>query len=200
MWQGYSYLKSSGLFYFLPGICTHNKWLYPEFQFTATNFMSMAAKLSDLVDETSGAKVQMEGHADMPSQSAKDPWELEALDSSPSHSPSWSPTCRMPSSHPNAKYCLEICMTLMEELGGNIPTSHSWMAPLWKICCAVLELDSPKQLWHARVGQFFSMRDIQWGRAWLQMRLEMLHSYSQEQVHGLENWPTSLQTQWQSRG
>ena len=27
----------------------------------------------------------------------------------------------------------------------------------------------------------------------------MLHSYSQEQVHGLENWPTSLLTPWQSK-
>ena len=38
--------------------------------------MSMAAKLSDLVDETSGANLQMESHAKMPPQSAKDPWEL----------------------------------------------------------------------------------------------------------------------------
>ena len=29
------------------------------------------------------------------------------------------------------------------------------------------------------------------------MRLEMLHSYSQELVHGWENQPTSLLTQWQ---
>ena len=40
--------------------------------------MSMAAKLSGLVDKTSGANLQMEGHADMPSQSAKDLWESEA--------------------------------------------------------------------------------------------------------------------------
>ena len=47
--------------------------------------MSIAAKLSDLVDKTSGANLQMEGHADIPSQSAKDLQELEALGSSPSH-------------------------------------------------------------------------------------------------------------------
>ena len=52
--------------------------------------MSMAAKLSNLVDETSGANLQMEGHVDVPSQSAKDLQELEALDSSPSCLPSWS--------------------------------------------------------------------------------------------------------------
>ena len=35
----------------------NNKWLYLEFQFTATNFMSMTAKLSDLADETSGVEL-----------------------------------------------------------------------------------------------------------------------------------------------
>ena len=92
--------------------------------------MSMAAKSSDLVDEMSGANLQMEGHNDVPAQSAKDLWELEALDSPPSHSPSWSPAQRPLSSCPNMKYCLDICVTLMEELGAIPPPSHSWMAPL----------------------------------------------------------------------
>ena len=77
----------------------------------------MAAKSSDLVDETSGVNLQMKGHADMPSQSAKDLWELEALDSALSCLPSWSPAQRPPSSCPNMKYCLDICVTLTEELG-----------------------------------------------------------------------------------
>ena len=51
----------------------------------------MAAKSSDLVGETSGAKSPVEGNVDVPSQSAKDQWEPEASDSSPSHSPSWFP-------------------------------------------------------------------------------------------------------------
>ena len=34
--------------------------------------MSMAAKSSNLVDETYGANLQIEGHVDMPPQSAKD--------------------------------------------------------------------------------------------------------------------------------
>ena len=55
--------------------------------------MSVAAKSSDLVDETSGANPQMESHADMPPQSAKDLWEPE--DSSPSHLLSWSPARRL---------------------------------------------------------------------------------------------------------
>ena len=92
--------------------------------------MSMAAKSSDLVDEMSGANLQTEGHVDVLTQGLKDLWEPEALDGSPSHSPSWSPAQRMPSSCPNMKYCLEICVILMEELGTVPPPSHSWTAPL----------------------------------------------------------------------
>ena len=90
----------------------------------------MTAKLSNLVDKTSGANLQMEGHVDMPSQSAKDLWESEALGSSPSCLPSWSLARRPLSSHPNTKHCLEIHETLTEELGAVPPPSHSWMAPL----------------------------------------------------------------------
>ena len=92
--------------------------------------MSMAAKSSDLADETSGANLQMEGHEDVPAQSAKDPSELEVLDSPLSHLPSWSPAQRMLSSCPNMKYSLDICVTLREELGAIPLPSHSWMAPL----------------------------------------------------------------------
>ena len=70
--------------------------------------MSMAAKSSDLVDKMSGANLQVDGHAEVPTQGAKDLWELEAEDSSPSHLPSWSPAQRLPSSCSNTKYCLEI--------------------------------------------------------------------------------------------
>ena len=90
----------------------------------------MAAKLSDLVDETSGANLQIEGHKDVPAQSAKDLWEPEVLDSPPTHLLSWSLAWRLPSSHPNMKYCLDICVTLMEELGAIPLLSHSWMATL----------------------------------------------------------------------
>ena len=72
----------------------------------------------------------MDGHVDVPTQSMKDPWEPEAEDSSPSHSPSGSPVQRPQSSHPNIKYCLEIQVTLMEDLGAIPQPSHSRMAPL----------------------------------------------------------------------
>ena len=59
----------------------------------------------------------MEGHGHVLAQSAKDLQELEVLGSPPFCSPSWSPTQRLLSSHPNMKYCLEIHVTLTEELG-----------------------------------------------------------------------------------
>ena len=68
----------------------------------------MAAKSSDLIDKMSGANLQTEGHVDVPTQSAKDPWEPEEEDSSPCHSLSWSLAQRWLFSHPNMKYCLEI--------------------------------------------------------------------------------------------
>ena len=92
--------------------------------------MYMAAKSSDLVDETSGANLQMEGLPDMPPQCAKDLQKSEASDSFPSCLPSWSLARRLPSNHPNTKHCLEIFVTLTEELGAVPPPSHSWMAPL----------------------------------------------------------------------
>ena len=89
--------------------------------------MSMTAKSSDLVDKMSGANLQMEGHVDVPSQSAKDLWESEALGISPSHSPSRSLGRRPPSSCPNTKHCLEIHVTLTEELGQcPHPLIHGW--------------------------------------------------------------------------
>ena len=111
-------------------LCTQIDWLNPEFQFTATNFMSMAAKLNDLGNRTSGANPQIKGHVDMPFQSAKDLQDLEALGSSPSHLPSWSLARRLLSSCPSMEYCLEIYVTLTEELGAVSLLSHSWKASL----------------------------------------------------------------------
>ena len=112
------------------GLCTHNEWPYPEFQFTATNFVSMAAKLSNLVDKMSGANLQVDGHTEVPTQGAKDLQEPEEEDSSPSHLPSWSPAQRPPSGYLNMKYCLDIQVTLTKELGKIPPPPHSWTAPL----------------------------------------------------------------------
>ena len=58
---------------------------------------------------------------EVPSQSAKDLWELEASGSSPSCSLSWSPARRLLSKCPNTKHCLEISVTLTEEFLGGTP-------------------------------------------------------------------------------
>ena len=105
----------------------------------------MAAKLSDLVDKMSGANLNVDGHEEVPTQSAKDLWEPEEKDSSPSHLPSWSPAWRLPSGHPNMKYCLEIRVILTEELGlYTHPLILRW-PHWWKTCCMKQELDSLKQ-------------------------------------------------------
>ena len=65
-----------------------------------------------------------------PTQGAKDLWESEEDDSSLSHLPLWSPARRPLSGCPNMKYCLDIQVTLTEELGAIPPPSHSWTAPL----------------------------------------------------------------------
>ena len=70
--------------------------------------MSMAAKSSNLANEMSGANLQMEGHVDVLAQSTKDLQKPEVSDSPPSHSPSWSPAQRPPSSCTNMKYFLDI--------------------------------------------------------------------------------------------
>ena len=73
----------------------------------------MAAKLSDLVDKTSVANLQADGHMQRCQPiSAMDLWEPEEEDSLPSHLLSWSPAQRPLSSHPNTKYCLEIQMNI----------------------------------------------------------------------------------------
>ena len=74
----------------------------------ATDFVSMAAKSSDLDDKTSEAKLQMDGKAEKPAQGVADLWETEEEDSSPLHSPMWSPVQRPPLGHLNTKHCLEI--------------------------------------------------------------------------------------------
>ena len=69
--------------------------------------MSMAAKLSDSGDKTSEVNLQVDGQAEKPAKGAADQQETEE-DSSPPHSPTWSPVQRLPLGHLNTKHCLEI--------------------------------------------------------------------------------------------
>ena len=108
--------------------------------------MSMAAKSSDLGDKTSEANLQVDGQVEKPAQGAADWQEAEEEDGSPPNSPIWPPVQRPLLGHLNTKHCLEIQVTLMDELGECTPHHHmlGWH-PWWKICCEKPELDLLKQ-------------------------------------------------------
>ena len=125
----------------------------------ATTIMSMAARSSGLEDQTSETNLQMEGCMDGPSQSQKDPKEMGALGSSPSHLPSWSLARRPPPSHPNTRYCLGIHVTLTEETGVVPPPSHTWTAPLVEdmLCYARTGLTEAMVMGPGRAVLFYEM-------------------------------------------
>ena len=87
----------------------------------------MAAKSSYLVNKTSEANLKADGQMEKPTQGAADLWETEEEDSSPLHLPTWSPIQRLPLGCLNMKHCVEIQVTLTDELGDMPPHSHSWM-------------------------------------------------------------------------
>ena len=122
----------------------------------------MVAKSSDLADETTWVYLLIEGHVDMPSHSVKDLQEPEASDSSPSHLPSWSPAWRLPSSCPNMKHCLEIHVTLTEELGGSTPTLSFFAAPLMEdmLCEAKTGLTEAVVTGPGRAVLFYGSRSM----------------------------------------
>ena len=66
----------------------------------------------------------------MPSQSQKDPEEMGASGSSPSHLPSCSLARRLPPSSHNTRHCLGIHVTLTKETGAVPPLPHAWTVPL----------------------------------------------------------------------
>ena len=165
-------------------LCTKCVWLDLEFQFTATTIMSMATKSSNLEDQTSGANLQMEDHVGMPSQSWKDPEEMGALGSSPSHSPSCSPVRRPMHSHPNTRHCLGIHLTLTKETGAIPPLPHAWTIPLVEdmVCYARTGLTEALVMGPGRTILF--MGDSHWERTWVWVRLGIPHLYLQEWALG----------------
>ena len=74
----------------------------------AINFTLMAAKMSGLGDKTSEDNLQADGQAEKPAQRAAGKCEMEEEDSSPHHSPTWSPVQRLLLGCLNTKHCLEI--------------------------------------------------------------------------------------------
>ena len=83
----------------------------------------MAAKSSDSGDKMSEANLQTNGQVEKPAQGAADWQEMEEEDNSPHNSPMWFPVQRLPLGRLNTKHCLEIQVTLMDELG-DIPHLH----------------------------------------------------------------------------
>ena len=90
----------------------------------------MAAKSSNLSDKMSEANLQVDGQVEKPAQGAADQWEMGIGGSSPHNSPMWSPVQKPLLGHLNMKHCLEIRVTLTDELGDVPPPSHSWTAPV----------------------------------------------------------------------
>ena len=74
----------------------------------ATDFVLMAAKMSNRGDNMSEANLQADGLVERPAQGAADQWEMEEEDSSPHNLPMWSPVQRLSAGHLNMNYCLEI--------------------------------------------------------------------------------------------
>ena len=72
----------------------------------ATDFVSMAANMSNRGDTMSEANLQADGLVERPAQGAMDQWETE--DSSPHNLPMWSPVQRLPTGCLNTNYILEI--------------------------------------------------------------------------------------------
>ena len=77
----------------------------------------------------SEANLQADGLVEKSAQEAADQWEMEE-DSSPHNLPMWSPVQRLLTGHLNMNYCLEMQVTLTDELGDVPPPSHTWMAPV----------------------------------------------------------------------
>ena len=176
------------------GLYTWFVWLDLEFQFMASTIVSMATRSSDLEDQMSGANLQMEGHVDMSSQSWKDPKEMGAFSSPPSHSPSWSLARRLPPSCPNTRYCLGIHVTLMEETGAVPPLPHAWTAPLVEdmLCYARTGLTKAVVMGPGRSILFYGRWSLE--RAWVLVSLGISHLCSQGQALRLANQPILPQT------
>ena len=78
----------------------------------------------------SGANLQANGLVERLTQGAVDWQKMEEEDWSPHNLPMWSPVQRPPAGHLNMNYCLEIQVTLTDELGDTPPPLHAWMAPV----------------------------------------------------------------------
>ena len=144
----------------------------------------MAAKLSDLGDKMSEANLQADGQAEKPAQGVADQQEMEEEDGSPHNSLMWSPVQRLPLGCLNTKHCLEIRVTLTDELGDVPPPPHAWMAPVVEDMLREARAGLTEAVVIGPGRAILFMGDIRWGRVYRQMRLRMPHSSSQVQECG----------------
>ena len=132
-------------------------------QFTATDFMSMAAKTSGRGDNMSEANLQADGLVKgQPKEQRTGRREEE--DSSPHNSPTWSPVQRPPAGCLNMNYCLEIQVTLTDELG-DLPHTcmlgqHQW----WRDMLQEARAGLREAVVIGQVGQYFFMGEHFHGR------------------------------------
>ena len=96
----------------------------------ATDFMSMAANMSDRGDNKTEANLQADGLMEEPAQRAAKQQETEEEDSSPPNLPTWSPVQRQPTGCLNTNYCLSKQATLIDELRDVPPPLHAWTVPV----------------------------------------------------------------------
>ena len=94
----------------------------------------MAAKMSDGGDNMSETNLQADGLGERPAQGAADWWETDK-DSSPHNLLTWSPVWRQPAGCLNMNYCLEICVTLADDLGDTPHPCMLGRCQWWKVCC-----------------------------------------------------------------
>ena len=102
--------------------------LHLEFQFTATVFVSMATRLSNLDEQKPGTSIQKEVHTLTTPCGWNGPEDPEVFGSTPSQSSSQS-LVRKPDCH-ETWYCLEIHVVSTKDERAVPPPSHTWQAPI----------------------------------------------------------------------
>ena len=96
----------------------------------ATVSVSMAARSSDLDNQTSGVNIQTEGHTLTPPSGWNGPKELEAFGSTPAVNHTSLQWGYQHLTHPDTWYCLEIQVISTEEVGTTPPCPHTWQVPV----------------------------------------------------------------------
>ena len=112
------------------GLCTWTEWTYLAFQFTATDFMSMANRMSDIDNQKPGVNIQTEDHTLTSPSGQNGPGDPGAFGSIPLCSPSQSLARKLTPEWPETWHCLKIQVTSTEDGRATPPPPHTWQAPV----------------------------------------------------------------------